>query len=107
MGLVSLAVVWAVGLGVTFVCGVFWTGLSSTVRILAVQMIGIVTQSALVGLALATIPLPFPTWLVWGLAGAAWAYLLSDAQELYVQDAAIVTGLTALALIVPAAVGLL
>lgn len=99
LGLLWLAIAWVVAMVSVFVCGLIWTGINTTFRLMALQTAGIMSIAALTFLVLAAIPLPLPMWVIASIAGIVYAWQLSDAQDLFGQDAAIVTGITGFVLI--------
>lgn len=98
-GLLWLTIAWVVAMVVVFVCGLIWTGVNTTLRLMALQTAGIMAIAALTFLLLAAIPLPIPTWVIASIAGVVFAWQLSDAQDLFGQDAAIVAGIIGFVLV--------
>lgn len=99
LGLLWLIVAWVVAMTTVLVCGLIWTGVNTTFRLMALQTAGIMSLATLTFLLLAAIPLPLPMWVIASIAGVVYAWQLSDAQDLFGQDAAIVTGITGFVLI--------
>lgn len=76
---------------VVLTCALMWTGLATTIRILAVQVCGMTAVAAATWMLLAAIPLPLPWWAPPIAAGGVFAYLLSQWQDLYAPDVILVS----------------
>jgi len=99
LGLLWLGIAWVVATVTLFVCGLVWTGVNTTFRLMSLQTAGLMSIASLTFLLLSAVPLPIPVWVIASIAGIVYAWQLSDAQDLYAQDAAIVTGLTGFVLV--------
>lgn len=87
-----------VGFGVALLLTTFWCGGSTTKRVLALQIASLMTMAFGVTTAVLLIPIPIPLWAVLAVVGIFYTYYLADWQDLYMQDAGIIAGVTVVAM---------
>jgi len=87
-----------VGSGVALLLTTFWCGGSTTKRVLALQVTSLMAMAFGVTTLVLLIPIPIPLWAVLAVVGIFYAYYLADWQDLYMQDAGIITGVTVVAM---------
>lgn len=88
--------VWMVIVGsmVTLLASFLWIGLSNTLRATVLNVSGLMAVALALELFFFTLPIPIPWWAVSTLCGIIYAYYLTDMQDWYFQEGAIVTGAT-------------
>lgn len=89
--------VWSVGIAfvVTFVSGVLWTGMSTTLRAMLVTLAGLLAVAFACGLALFAIPLPLPWWAIFAFCNLGYTWYLAEMLDLDLHEAFIVSLMTA------------
>jgi uncharacterized Zn finger protein (UPF0148 family) len=107
LGLAGYAGAASLAFTVSLACAFLWTGLNTTIRILALQVAGFAAAATALLLLLLAIPAPIPVWVLVLIAACMYAYLLADGQDLYFQDAAFVTGITLVLIYIPLVLGLI
>lgn len=100
--------VWSVGIAfvVTVVMGVMWTGISTTFRVTAVTVAGLLAVAFACGLFLFAIPLPLPWWAIFAFCMFGYTWYVGEMLDLDMHEAFIVSLMTAVG-IWASAVGLM
>ncbi|GJQ30724.1 MAG: hypothetical protein HBSAPP03_26080 [Phycisphaerae bacterium] len=89
--------VWSVGVAfvMTAVLGVVWTGVSTTFRIMALSIAGLLAVAFACGSVLFLIPLPLPWWAIYAFCALGYSWYLGELLDLDLHEAFVVTFLTA------------
>lgn len=90
LGLALYAWTVVVSAGLTFLVGLAWAGISTTIRILVLQTAGLLATLFAVWLLIYMIPIPIPWWAISAFCGLFYLYYLADMQEIEWWDAAVI-----------------
>jgi hypothetical protein len=90
-GLAFYAIGTLASFGATVALGLLWTGLNTTLRVLLLQIAGLLAAALALHFLLSAIPLPIPSWLISTLCGMLYAWYLAEMQEIELHEAGGIT----------------
>jgi DNA-directed RNA polymerase subunit RPC12/RpoP len=83
--------------GTTAALGLLWTGIANSLRMMLLNVAGLVAVAFGMYLALGLIPLPIPWWAMGVLCWIVYVWYLADMQDLDLQEAGVVAGASVVA----------